>query len=77
MKVHERSFWCETCGAKEEMDTSKLKEHLATAHGITGKITGSKKGRMFLDFEGGYTNIFDIVLAGNVKVTEVDSGKTV
>lgn len=74
MKTHSRTFWCETCGAKEPFNVVQLKEHLLSAHGLTGKLTGKKEGIQFLDFEGGYQNNFKITLPGDIVLTEVDEG---
>lgn len=70
-----RTFWCDTCDPKKEMTPDEFKQHLKTVHKFDGKVTGSKKGISFLDFEDGFTNTFAWTLPGNVKATEVQSGR--
>ena len=74
--VHTREFWCETCGQKEPMTPEQFKEHLATQHYLSGRILGKETLRLALDMSAGqYSNTYDWILTGKVRVTEVKSGR--
>ena len=54
----------------------QLRDHLKTVHGIEPPLTGKKSGRLFLDMDGGqYTNIYDWIMPGDVKITESAKGE--
>lgn len=69
-----RLFFCETCHIKEPFTAGQFQAHMASAHGLSGKLMGKQELIQAVDGQGFYENTYRWTFPGKVKVTEFSAG---